>query len=282
MPGIDLHTHSSVSDGTEVPADLIASAVVARLDVVALTDHDATAGWNEAFRAATGTGLTVLPGMELSTRLEWRSVHMLAYLIDPDDAALRAETARIRESRFSRAERIVERIAQDYDLNWADVLAQAGEGSTIGRPHIADALIARGLVKDRGEAFEGILHWRAGYAEPHYAPSPLDGVRLIVAAGGVPVMAHPATRGRDSVVPERELAALVEAGLLGLELDHRENTADGKRRLRGLAEKYDLVLTGSSDYHGAGKPNRLGENSTSPAAYETIVAAGRGSAPFVG
>lgn len=283
MPGpIDLHTHSSVSDGTETPEELVVAAVAAGLGAVALTDHDSSAGWDEAFRAAAGTGLTVVPGMELSTRLEWRSVHLLAYLVDPDDAALRAETTRIRESRLTRAERIVERIARDYELSWDDVLAQSTVGATIGRPHIADALIARGHVADRGEAFDGILHWRAGYSEPHYAPDPLEGVRLVVAAGGVPVLAHPATRGRDAMIPERQIARLVDAGLAGLELDHRENTADGKQRLRELAAKYGLLLTGSSDYHGAGKPNRLGENSTPAESYERILAAGSGSEPFRG
>jgi len=283
MPrAIDLHAHSSVSDGTETPAELVASAVAAGLDVVALTDHDATAGWQEAFDAAAGTGLTVLGGMELSTRIDWRSVHLLAYLIDPEDPALVAETERIRASRLSRAERIVERIGRDYALTWDDVLAQATEGATIGRPHIADALVARGHVLDRGEAFAGILHPRTGYAEPHYAPPPLEAVRLVVAAGGVPVLAHPATRGRDRMIPEEELARLVDAGLAGLELDHRENTPDGKERLRELAGRYGLLLTGSSDYHGAGKPNRLGENTTSEEAYGRILELGTGSAPFVG
>lgn len=283
MPGsIDLHAHSSVSDGTESPGELVAAAVAAGLDAVALTDHDATSGWDEAFRAAAGTGLTVVPGMELSTRLEWRSVHVLAYLVDPDDAALRAETARIRDSRLTRAERIVERIARDYPLSWDDVLEQSTAGATIGRPHIADALVARGHVADRAEAFAGILHWSTGYAEPHYAPSPLDGVRLVRAAGGVPVLAHPATRGRDGVIPDRELARLVDAGLAGLEVGHRENTRDGRTRLRELARRFDLVETGASDYHGAGKPNRLGENTTAPEAYARIIELGRGAAPVTG
>lgn len=277
---IDLHTHSSVSDGTETPAALVASAVESGLSVVALTDHDSTAGWQSAAAAAVGTGLTVVPGMELSTRVEWRSVHLLAYLIDPADASLLATTERLRADRLTRAEKMVERIGRDYDLTWDDVLANAGDGATIGRPHIADALVARGHVTDRSAAFATILHWRTGYYLPHDAPTPLDGVRLVVGAGGVPVLAHPATRGRDGVIPEDYLRQLVDAGLAGLEVEHRENTGSGKARLRELVKKYDLIETGSSDYHGAGKPNRLAEHSTDPAQYERIVRLGTGSVPF--
>lgn len=279
---IDLHTHSSVSDGTERPADLVASAVRAGLGVVALTDHDSTAGWSEASRAVAGTGLTLVPGMELSTRLGFMSVHVLGYLFDPAHPGLVAETARTREARLHRAERIVERIAADYDLTWDDVLAQSGAGSTLGRPHIADALVARGYAPDRSAAFAGILHWRAGYYEPHEAPTPLDGVRLIRAAGGVPVIAHPATHGRDPNISERSFLELVDAGLLGVEVRHRENTAAGKARLLELAHRHDLVVTGSSDYHGEGKPNRLGENSTDPAEFARIVEAATGSSPVEG
>ncbi len=277
---IDLHTHSSVSDGTETPAQLVKAAVTAGLSVLALTDHDSTAGWQAAKAAACGTGLTVIPGMELSTRSGWRSVHILAYLFDPNDAGIVRETARIREARLRRAESIVERIAADYDITWTDVLEQTTIGATVGRPHIADALVARGHVPNRSAAFESILHPRTGYFEPHYAPDPLDGVKLIVAAGGVPVLAHPGTRGADEVIPEEHLEELVDAGLFGLEVDHRDNTTGGKRRLRELATKFGLQVTGSSDYHGAGKPNRLAENSTPPEVLDRIVERATGAQPF--
>ena len=279
---IDLHTHSSVSDGTETPAELIAAAVAAGLDTVALTDHDSTAGWAEAFTAASGTGLTVIPGMELSTNYGPASVHMLAYLFNPLDGGIIAETARIRDGRLHRAERIVERIGEDYDLSWADVLEQSSDGGTLGRPHIADALVARGFVSSREEAFESILNWRGPYYEKYYAPSPLEGVRMIVGAGGVPVLAHPATHGRYRVIEESAIAELVDAGLAGLEIHHRDNTVDGKRWLFELADKFDLIVTGSSDYHGAGKPNRLGENRTSPESLERIVERGTGTTPYYG
>ncbi|NNC11189.1 PHP domain-containing protein [Planctomonas sp. JC2975] len=268
---IDLHTHSSVSDGTESSAELVRAAAGAGLGTVALTDHDSTAGWADAAEAASEVGITLIPGMELSTRYGWKSVHMLAYLFDPTDEPLTAELERIREGRRTRAESMVARLGADYDLTWDDVVAHTAPGATVGRPHIADALVARGVVPDRSAAFATLLHPRGGYYEPMYAPTPLDGVRLIRGAGGVPVLAHPATRGRDGIIQDVYLHRLIDSGLAGLELDHRENTEDGKVALRELAERNGLILTGSSDYHGAGKPNRLGENTTSPDALRRIL-----------
>ncbi|PRY69437.1 hypothetical protein B0I08_102110 [Glaciihabitans tibetensis] len=279
-PRIDLHTHSSVSDGTETPTQLVRAAVAAGVSTIALTDHDSTAGWVEALAAAAGTSVDVVPGMELSTNYGPASVHMLAYLFDPTDAEIVSVTARIRDGRLHRAERIVERIAADYTLSWEDVLAESVAGGTIGRPHIADALVKRGHVANRSAAFESILHWQGGYYEKYYAPSPLEGVRMIVGAGGVPVLAHPATFGRYRVIEESAIAALADAGLFGLEIDHRDNTDDGKVRLHELAAKYNLAITGSSDYHGAGKPNRLAENTTSEDVLERIFATATGYARY--
>jgi len=277
---IDLHTHSSVSDGTETPSQLVRAAIDAGLSTVALTDHDSTAGWQEAFAAASGTGLTVVPGMELSTNFGQASVHLLAYLFDPLNADIVAETARIRDGRLHRAERIVQRIAADFDLSWDDVLAESSDGTTLGRPHIADALVRKGHVPNRSAAFESILHWRGGYYEKYYAPSPLEGVRMIVAAGGVPVLAHPATYGKYRPMDDRVIGELADNGLFGLEIDHRDNTEDGKARLHVLAKKLGLEVTGSSDYHGAGKPNRLAEHTTSPEVLEKLLARGKGAVAF--
>jgi predicted metal-dependent phosphoesterase TrpH len=279
---IDLHTHSSVSDGTETPGELVRAAVEVGLGTVALTDHDSTAGWSEAFEAASGTGLTIIPGMELSTNYGPASVHMLAYLFDPSNPRIVAETAKIRDGRMHRAERIVERISKDYGITWADVLAQSVDGGTIGRPHIADALVAHGDVSDRSAAFQTILHWRSGYYEKYYAPSPLAGVRMIVAAGGAPVLAHPATHGRYRMLEDSTIKELKDAGLFGLEVYHRDNTEDGRERLLELAAQFDLQVTGSSDYHGEGKPNRLGENTTEPAVLERLLATATGASAFVG
>lgn len=279
---IDLHTHSVVSDGTDTPTQLIRAGVAAGLGTIAITDHDSTAGWSEAFAAAEGTGLTVIPGMELSTNQGPASVHMLAYLFDPLDPQIVAETARIRDGRAHRAERIVEKIARDFDLSWEDVLAESSDGSTLGRPHIADALVRKGHVANRGAAFESILHWQGDYYEKYYAPSPVEGVRMILEAGGVPVLAHPATQGRYRPMGDQVIRRLADEGLFGLEVGHRDNTEEGKARLRVLARRFGLEVTGSSDYHGLGKPNRLAENSTHPEVLERLIARGTGSAPFEG
>lgn len=275
----DLHLHSIHSDGTESAAQVISAVHRHGLRTAALTDHDTTAGWAEAADAATSLGMTLIPGMEMSARHEWRSVHILAYLFDPDNVALRAEMERVRDDRVGRAERIVRSISRDYELSWDDVLEQTQEGATIGRPHIADALIARGIVHDRGEAFDGILHPRTGYYEGHYAPQARDAVPLIVAAGGVPIIAHPTPAGRGRMMPVSEIEALIGLGLGGFEIDHRENTASGKALLRKLVEEHDLIVTGSSDYHGLGKPNLPGENTTSDEMVARIIAAATGSAP---
>jgi 3',5'-nucleoside bisphosphate phosphatase len=266
-------------EGPEPPQAVVQAAHAHGLRTIALTDHDTTAGWAEAAEATASLGMTFLPGMELSTQHEWRSVHLLAYLVDPDDAALRAETERIRHDRVGRAERIVAAIGRDYDLRWEDVVAQTSAGATVGRPHIADALVARGLARDRGEAFAGILHPREGYYSPHYAPDPRDAVRLVVAAGGVPVIAHPVPSGRSRMLPLPVIEELIGLGLAGFEIEHRENTEDGKRLLRDIARRHDLVVTGSSDYHGRGKPNLPGENTTSDAMVARILERGTGSAP---
>ncbi len=279
---IDLHTHSAVSDGTETPTQLVRAAETAGLGTIAITDHDSTAGWQEAFAAASGTGLTVIPGMELSTNFGAASVHILAYLFDPLNADIISETARIRDGRLMRAERIVQRIAADYDLSWDDVLAESQDGGTLGRPHIADALVRKGHVLNRSAAFESILHWQGGYYEKYYAPTPLEGVQMIVAAGGVPVLAHPASHGKYRSMDNSVIRELVDNGLFGLEVHHRDNTDDGKRWLLKIAKKYGLEITGSSDYHGEGKPNRLAENSTAPEVLERIIARATGATPFGG
>jgi predicted metal-dependent phosphoesterase TrpH len=246
---------------------------------VALTDHDRTTGWQEAGDAAVALGMTFIPGMELSAKHEWRSVHVLGYLFDPLDDSLRAETDRIRGDRIGRAERIVRSIGRDYDLVWDYVVAQTTPDATVGRPHIADALVARGIVRDRTEAFDGILHPREGYYEPHYAPDPLTAVRLITDAGGVAIIAHPVTAGRDRMMPVPFIERLIAAGLGGFEIDHRENTDAGKRALHALAAEHDLIVTGSSDYHGAGKPNLPGENTTADEMVARLIERATGSTP---
>ncbi|UWX96373.1 PHP domain-containing protein [Arthrobacter zhaoxinii] len=276
---IDLHTHSCVSDGTEQPADVIASAAAAGLDAIALTDHDTTAGWDDAAAAARSHGITFVPGMEVSCRSsEGISVHVLSYLHDPRHPGLLEEIARSRAARVSRAELMVQRLAEDFPIDWASVQEQVAPGATIGRPHIADALVAAGVVPNRSAAFSGILTARSPYFVAHYAPDPALAVELIRKAGGVPVFAHPVASSRGRVVGEAVFAEMIDAGLLGVEVNHRDNPEPGREWLRRLAKEHDLLVTGSSDYHGTGKPNLLGEFTTEPAVLERIAGLGTGAA----
>lgn len=274
---IDLHTHSVISDGTERPSGVMESAAAAGLDVVALTDHDTTAGWDEAAARAVELGLAFVPGMEVSCSSDGISVHMLSYLHDPSDPGLLAEVDKARDSRLQRARRIVDKLATDYPITWDDVESRISTGTAVGRPHIADTLIAAGVVADRTEAFAHILHPRGPYYATHYAVDALRAVRLVRAAGGVPVMAHPMAHTRGRVIGEDVLEEMIDAGLAGLEIDHRDNAESARKRLRQIAAAHDLIVTGSSDYHGSGKDNVLGENMTTPAALAAIEAAGSGT-----
>ncbi|MCF3140300.1 PHP domain-containing protein [Paenarthrobacter sp. AR 02] len=260
---IDLHAHSNVSDGTETPAGVIVSAVSAGLDAVALTDHDSTDGWDQAAATAVEHGIAFVPGMEISCRTEQGiSVHLLSYLHDPSHPGLLEEITKSKDARLTRAEHMVTLLSEDYPLTWDDVIHHVAPGATVGRPHIADALVAAGVVADRTEAFTSILTSRSRYFVQHYAPNPAVAVELVRAAGGVPVFAHPVASSRGRIVGERTYREMIDAGLLGVEVDHRDNPEDGRRFLRELAARHGLLMTGSSDYHGTGKPNLLGENTT--------------------
>jgi 3',5'-nucleoside bisphosphate phosphatase len=281
---IDLHTHSSVSDGTQTPAELLATARDAGLDVVALTDHDTTDGWAAAAQARP-RGLTVVPGMELSCR--WMrgegnpiSLHLLAYLFDPEHPALAAERARLREERLFRGERIVSRlVASGYPVEWSAIVAASG-GGVVGRPHVARALVDAGVVGSVDEAFADLLHHRS----PHYVAKAdtdvLDGIRLVRAAGGVPVFAHGLATKRGRVVDDEAIAAMAEAGLLGLEVDHPDHSDAERAHLRGLAGELGLLVTGSSDYHGSNKSTPIAACTTAPDQLEALLAAGTGSEPL--
>jgi len=243
----------------------MAAAAAAGLDVVALTDHDSTDGWAEASLAAREAGVALVPGMEVSCRTdEGISVHLLSYLHDPSHPGLLEEITKAKDARLTRAERMVTLLAEDYPLTWDDVIHHVAPGATLGRPHIADALVAAGVVADRTEAFASILTSHSRYFVQHYAPHPATAVALVRAAGGVPVFAHPVASARGRVVGRRTYLEMIDAGLVGLEIEHRDNPEDGRAYLRALAEEHGLLVTGSSDYHGTGKPNLLGENLTSP------------------
>ncbi|NUL46751.1 PHP domain-containing protein [Cellulosimicrobium funkei] len=262
MP-FDLHTHSNISDGTEPPAEVVRAAARAGLTGLALTDHDTTAGWGEAAAAAGEHGLVLVPGMEVSCVSDTGiSVHLLSYLHDPLAPGLTGEIARSKSSRHSRAQRMVERLAEDYPITWEMVLAHSTPDATLGRPHIADALVTAGVVRDRSAAFTSILTPRSPYYVGHYAPDPVDAVRLVLEAGGVPVFAHPMASMRGRVIGMELFREMIDAGLAGVEVFHRDNPDDARRTLRLIAAEHGLFITGSSDYHGAGKPNRIGEHTT--------------------
>jgi 3',5'-nucleoside bisphosphate phosphatase len=277
---IDLHTHSSASDGTDGPAELIAVAAAAGLDVVALTDHDTTAGWSAA-EAARPAGLTIVPGMELSCRWFPRdeppiAVHLLAYLFDPLHPAFADERLRLREERLSRGERIVTALAADgFPVVWDRIVARS-EGGVVGRPHIARALVEAGVVESVDHAFATLLHHRSPYYAAKADTDVLDGIRLVRAAGGVPVFAHGLATSRGRVVGDDAIAAMTAAGLLGLEVDHPDHTPDQRAYLRALADGLGLIRTGSSDYHGTNKRTPIATCTTEPDQYEALLAAGTG------
>jgi predicted metal-dependent phosphoesterase TrpH len=267
---IDLHTHSSASDGTQSPGQVVASAAGAGLDVLALTDHDTTAGWVEAAAAASQQGIGLVRGIEISCQHEGISIHLLCYLQDPSAPALLEELKRSRVSRQGRAQRIVELLSKDVPLQWDDVVAQIQPGATIGRPHIADAMVAKGIVASREVAFATYLAGGSRYYVSHYAPDPVAAVRLVRQAGGVAVMAHPFASVRGRIVSDEVIGAMASAGMAGLEVHHRDHTPDQVSHGLDLSCALGLFVTGSSDYHGAGKPNQLAENCTEPAVLEQI------------
>ncbi|NHC13242.1 PHP domain-containing protein [Motilibacter deserti] len=273
---IDLHAHTRASDGTDSPAALVRAAAAAGLDVVAITDHDTTLGWAEA-AAALPPGLALVRGAEISCRYRDVSLHLLGYLFDPSAPELGDALAHVRDSRVPRTRAIVERLrTAGVDVSWDDVLARVEDGATVGRPHIADALVANGVVRDRGEAFREWLHSRSEFYVRHAALDPLAAIRAVRAAGGVPVLAHPFARHRGKVLDDSAIVAMASAGLAGLEVHHRDHSAADITRLLGLAAELGLAVTGSSDYHGRGKANLLGEHVTAPEALESLQAQATG------
>jgi predicted metal-dependent phosphoesterase TrpH len=273
-----------VSDGTEDPATLMETARRAGLDVVALTDHDTTEGWTPA-ELARPRGLTLVPGMEFSCR--WFpdgdrpiSVHLLAYLFDPDHAGLAAERARLRAERLTRAERIVKALVNGgYPIVWDDIAAGC-TGGVVGRPHIARALVAAGAVASVDDAFATLLHPRSPYYVAKADTEILEGIALVRAAGGVPVFAHGMATKRGRIVGDEAIAAMAGAGMLGIEVDHPDHSPAERAHLRGLARDLGLFVTGSSDFHGTNKKTVIGACTTDESQYERILDAGIGSEPF--
>jgi predicted metal-dependent phosphoesterase TrpH len=274
----DLHVHSSASDGTEPPAEVMRRAAQAGLDVVALTDHDTTAGHAQA-RGALPASLTLVPGMELSCLLDGRSLHLLAYLFDPDDPPLAAQTRRIRGDRVRRARAMVDRLAGlGVPITWDDVAAIAGS-AVVGRPHIARAMVASGAIASPEQAFT--LDWIADGGRAYvtrYALDPVRAIGLVRAAGGVAVIAHPRA-DRALLVADDQIAGLAAAGLAGVEVYHPDQPADVQADLLALTRELGLIATGGSDDHGRLTGHRIGSCTTPAPAYEALTALARAVTP---
>jgi predicted metal-dependent phosphoesterase TrpH len=277
MSGIDLHTHTDRSDGTFAPSELVALAAERGLDVVAVTDHDTTDGLDEAATQGRDLAIEIVPGIEFSAEYEGTSVHVLSYWMDPANADLRAELARLRDERFRRGELMVERLQElGYPVSFERVRQIAGTGNVV-RPHVAQALVEAGVVTTEDEAFERLIGDGGPAHIPKHALHPLEALALIRGAGGVCVLAHPGMWGSDSSVPEDLIEAMADAGMAGLETDHVDHTPEQRAQYRGVAKRLGLAATGGSDCHGTRyEPIRLGSVTTDPKEFAALrAAAGR-------
>jgi predicted metal-dependent phosphoesterase TrpH len=271
---IDLHSHSNRSDGTESPADLVRRAHTHGIDVLGLTDHDTSEGWQQAADEAATCGLALVRGIEISCSFEGYGVHLLAYLPDPTYPALAEELDRVLDGRNSRLPATLERLrALGIDIDVHDVRRVAGETAAMGRPHVADALVDLGVVADRNEAFNRYLGPQGPAYVHRYAADLETTIDTVASAGGVSVVAHPwASRHDHTALDLAGLARLQEAGLAGVEVDHEDHDPATRTKLRAIAAELDLVVTGSSDYHGLGKIGHdLGCNTTAPDQLERLL-----------
>jgi predicted metal-dependent phosphoesterase TrpH len=270
---IDLHTHTNFSDGTDSPTQLINKALAAGISVLGLTDHDSISGWQEAITALR-PGISLVPGSEISCQTsDGISVHILGLLFDSENLELMGTMQATRENRHGRMAKIITRLNEaGIDISMQDVLDQLAEGATLGRPHLADALVKKGVVASRDEAFTQMLHNKSKYYVSHYSPLPEVAIKMIKAAGGVSVIAHPMASHRGRTISLETFGSLIDAGLDGVEVDHRDHSPDEKTQLIELAKQNDLVMTGASDYHGNGKLNQLGEYVTMPEQWERLEA----------
>ena len=270
---IDLHTHTNFSDGTDSPTQLINKALAAGISVLGLTDHDSISGWQEAITALR-PGISLVPGAEISCQTsDGISVHILGLLFDSENLELMGTMQATRENRHGRMAKIITRLNEaGIDISMQDVLDQLAEGATLGRPHLADALVKKGVVASRDEAFTQMLHNKSKYYVSHYSPLPEAAIKMIKAAGGVSVIAHPMASHRGRTISLETFGSLIDAGLDGVEVDHRDHSPDEKTQLIELAKQNNLVMTGASDYHGNGKLNQLGEYVTMPEQWERLEA----------
>jgi len=268
---VDLHTHSRASDGTLTPSELMAAAAAAHLDVIGLTDHDTTSGWDEAVAslATLARPLGIALGAEISCHTDdGISVHLVGLLFDRNDVALTKTLETSRDDRIPRMHAMIGKLnAAGIDVTFADVERETSYGATLGRPHLADALVGKGVVASRDAAFADLLGNDSPFYVGHLAPTPVQAIELVKAAGGVAILAHPGAGARGRTVNVAAIEEMAGAGLDALEVDHRDHDDKTRDELRGVAAGLGLLVTGSSDYHGAGKLNLLGENLTSEDAW---------------
>jgi predicted metal-dependent phosphoesterase TrpH len=270
---IDLHTHTTRSDGTDSPRELVNKAIAQGLEVLGISDHDTTSGWDEATQTLRGT-LKLALGAEISCLTnDGISVHMLGMLFDPLHEEMQQVLEETRDGRLPRMRKMIEKMrSEGMDISIEDVVSAMPEGATMGRPHLADALVAKKIVKSRDEAFVELLHNDSRFYVSHAAPTPVEAISLIRRAGGVAVIAHPFASHRGEILKAEDFSELVAVGLNGIEVDHRDQNPDERAMLRMIARELNLVVTGSSDYHGTGKLNSLAENHTSREQWEKLEA----------
>ncbi len=268
---IDLHTHTNCSDGTDTPRELVNKAIVQGLELLGVTDHDTTSGWTEATESLRGS-LKLVLGSEISCLTnDGVSVHMLGLLFDPKHEEMQRVLEETRDGRLPRMRKMIEKMrAEGIDISIQDVELAMPAGATMGRPHLADALVAKKIVKSRDEAFLDLLHNESRFYVSHAAPTPIEAISLIRRAGGVAVIAHPFASHRGQILKAEDFSELVAAGLNGIEVDHRDQNPAERAILRTIAHELDLVMTGSSDYHGTGKLNSLAENHTHREQWEKL------------
>lgn len=268
---IDIHTHTNCSDGTDSPLQLVKKAASSGITLLGITDHDSTSGWRDAVDSLHGS-LQLALGAEVSCLTsDGISVHMLGLLFDGENQPLQQLLSDSRDTRIPRMKKMIENLqGAGYDITLEDVEASTPVGATVGRPHLADALVAKKIVQSRDEAFMDLLHNDSPFYVSHFAPTPEDSIRAIKSAGGVAVIAHPFASRRGQTLTPESFQPLVDAGLNGIEVFHRDQSEEERAQLIAISNELDLVITGSSDYHGTGKLNQLGENTTSQAEWERL------------
>ncbi|KAB7790000.1 PHP domain-containing protein [Bifidobacterium leontopitheci] len=275
--GWDIHCHTAYSDGTETPQTLVSMSRELGLHGASISDHDTTSGWDDATAAARAAGMHLLRGTEITACDGDVSVHMLAFQYDPADHHTADLFAMTRQARLKRTKAMVARLSEDFPISWQSVLDQVREGekTTVGRPHIADALVAAGVYRTRSEAFADAVSAGSKYYIPTPSPTTHEVLAAVRAAGGVVIIAHPGATSRNrTLLSDDQISSLAAEGLDGLEVWHRDNPPEQRERLLVLAREHGLLVTGGSDWHGAGKPNRLGENLTDDETVAEIVRRG--------